>query len=1132
MPPSSSFDPSLYSRPRRSYDPTKNPLIFQLLECEDASKDKPALTGVEWDAGNGTLIRLHGVAEDGVSICVLVRGVEPYLFFPVSPTFRNSDIPRLVSALPSASPPLSATLTSRTPLLHYRPNSELYSSFLRLSFASTTAANAAVRVLGEVVELERGMLGEMRREGLLYDATVYENGLALTDRVMVDMGVVGAGWVRIPNGRYQVLKVGGVYGRYGVVVGCEVGAVEGLSPTSVSEDAEARTERWSHLAPLRCACLSALFIPAGVSGASASSVPSTPRKTKVTTTTTKSPAKKKKKRDSDHGEDEEEEDFVAAITVILTEQVTEEDGGTCGCAGDKVLLLTHGSGDNEMKNLKMPGLGIKVGKEPDDPCATDDANEGHMNVIRFSSEREMLQGLHDLIISYDPDILTGYDLGDTLSLLLTRATAFNLPSFATLSRPSSIQLKPKTRQVYSASWVRSQRRMVGTSNREQVELGVVGRWVLDLRLILEREERMRTYSLQEASEMMLGHRLERFGKVVLGEMWRKGRRERLERYIAREARVGLGLMRKGQVVVSAVEMARVCGINLNDVVSKGQMRRLYGQLFRFCGARGIVVPSGQRYDSQMTEGPVNWMPRVGYDMENPVIVLDFRSLYPSILISRNLCYSTLLASPSDLPESDYTQGYGPTRCFFAKPHVKEGIVPLILRHFLSQRRKVKEMMNATADPVVRAVLDGRQKSLKVVANAMYGFTGAKESKLQCLPLAETTIVTGGLLLEEAKRVIESKFNVEGEGKRVEVVYGDTDSCFVKVYGMGVAEAVEFGKRMAGEVSEVWDDPVQLEFENVLFPSLLVNRKRYAGLSWTKAEDANGIEVKGLEANRRDAVPLIADLMGEVLNILLQSKKRGRNDVIEEVKESVRSNIKRIANGEFDIGKFIMTKGLWLGTEAADYKTTQPHIAVIDKIRKRNPSRTFKDGERIPYVFIAAPANAKGFEKAEDPEWAMKEGLNVDYEYYLEHTVRNPLSRILELLMERKEVDELFKVKVKSVPKVGGTGMMSAFLKSGAKTLARCVVCGEQAKSGKKLCCAHQGQSVKIGEGKREAVKALEVSKERLFDMCRVCQGDGLEEVMCTNLDCSIYFQRKRALDKYECEKEDAVTFYQAQDLSW
>ena len=191
----------------------------------------------------------------------------------------------------------------------------------------------------------------------------------------------------------------------------------------------------------------------------------------------------------------------------------------------------------------------------------------------------MLLGFRDFLIKYDPDLLTGYDLCEEISEILDRAKDLNLPkSFPYLARPSSTGLKPRSRQTYNASWVRAQRRMAGTSNREYIELGCTGRLVLDMRQVMEKEERLRTYSLNESSEYILGKKLEFLSATTITKLLASEEmddKRRVADYAVKRSWAGLEIMRKNASLVSAVEMARVFGLNFQEVFM-GQMRRMWG----------------------------------------------------------------------------------------------------------------------------------------------------------------------------------------------------------------------------------------------------------------------------------------------------------------------------------------------------------------------------------------------------------------------------------------------------------------------------------------------------------------------------------------------------------------------------
>ena len=106
-------------------------------------------------------------------------------------------------------------------------------------------------------------------------------------------------------------------------------------------------------------------------------------------------------------------------------------------------------------------------------------------------------------------------------------------------------------------------------------------------------------------------------------------------------------------------------------------------------------------------------------------------------MAHNICYTTLLSTAAQnqykLNEEDYTKT--PANCNFVKSNVRKGILPEILEHLLSARKKAKAELKNETDPLKQKVLDGRQYALKVSANSVYGFTGAQQGKLPCLEIS-------------------------------------------------------------------------------------------------------------------------------------------------------------------------------------------------------------------------------------------------------------------------------------------------------------------------------------------------------------------------------------------------------------
>jgi DNA polymerase delta subunit 1 len=155
------------------------------------------------------------------------------------------------------------------------------------------------------------------------------------------------------------------------------------------------------------------------------------------------------------------------------------------------------------------------------------------------------------------------------------------------------------------------------------------------------------------------------------------------------------------------------------------------------------------------------------------------------------------------------------------------------------------------------------------ANSVYGFTGAQVGKLPCLEISQSVTAFGRTMIEKTKQFVESKFTIaNGYPFDAKVVYGDTDSVMVKFGVNNLEDAMKLGKEAAEYVSNTFVKPIKLEFEKCYFPYLLISKKRYAGLYFTKPDKYDKMDCKGIETVRRDNSPLVANLIGVCLQKLL------------------------------------------------------------------------------------------------------------------------------------------------------------------------------------------------------------------------------------------------------------------------
>lgn len=188
----------------------------------------------------------------------------------------------------------------------------------------------------------------------------------------------------------------------------------------------------------------------------------------------------------------------------------------------------------------------------------------------------------------------------------------------------------------------------------------------------------------------------------------------------------------------------------------------------------------------------------------------------------------------------------PSNNNFVKESVRKGLLPEILESLLAARKRAKNDLKVETDPFKRSVLDGRQLALKISANSVYGFTGAQVGKLPCLEISGSVTAYGRTMIEKTKNEVESKYTIEnGYENNAVVIYGDTDSVMVNFGVKTLERSMELGREAAEYVSAKFVKPIKLEFEKVYFPYLLINKKRYAGLYFTRPDKYDKMDCKGM-----------------------------------------------------------------------------------------------------------------------------------------------------------------------------------------------------------------------------------------------------------------------------------------------
>ena len=343
---------------------------------------------------------------------------------------------------------------------------------------------------------------------------------------------------------------------------------------------------------------------------------------------------------------------------------------------------------------------------------------------------------------------------------------------------------------------------------------------------MHRNHKLSSYSLNSVCAEFLGQQKEDVHHSIISDL-QNGTdedRHRLAVYCLKDALLPQRLMDKLSVFVNYVEMARVTGVPMSFLISRGQQIKVYSMLLRKCRDEKLLVPTLRKSGNPSDvgyEGATVLDPIKAY-YKDPIATLDFASLYPSIMQAYNLCYSTL-ANPKQvqgLDPSSYNKSENGN--IFVNASVKKGILPTILGELLAARKRAKKDMKNAPTEFERAVQNGRQLALKVSANSVYGFTGATVGQLPCLEIASSVTSYGRQLLEKTKEYVETNFTQSnGYDHDAVVIYGDTDSVMVKFGCTDMEETFKLAEEAADKCSKIFPDPILLEFEKVYFPYLLM-----------------------------------------------------------------------------------------------------------------------------------------------------------------------------------------------------------------------------------------------------------------------------------------------------------------------
>lgn len=485
-----------------------------------------------------------------------------------------------------------------------------------------------------------------------------------------------------------------------------------------------------------------------------------------------------------------------------------------------------------------------------------------------------------------------------------------------------------------------------------------------------------------------------------------------------DAKALIDIMEAMNALDLAKEMAEISGYLLNKCLNNSRAERIEYTLLHELYSKDYIFPPNTPKMNVKYSGGLVLEPQRGF-YEDIILLLDFNSLYPSIIQEFNVCFSTIGSSAyyitnenADdlLNEPDLLSSMADTNT--------DSFLPKILRNFVKRRRSVKEILKNTKNPEERTVLDIRQKALKLTANSIYGCLGFTGSRFCNFEMAAFITAKGRELLNGTK--------IAAEELGMKVIYGDTDSIMIHTKYPGSKEyygkAVESAKALVNKINQKYNN-IEIELEKVFKKLILYTKKKYAALVF----DMNGsnIETKGIDIVRRDFCSASIDLGRMVLNVMLDDKEEyyKKNhveiNILEEDQSKIfKNNTKNTAELIYKIcidfystlcsrpvDDFIISSALSRDINSYSNISNLPHVSLALRL-KNTKNIVYLQDDVISYVIGEGegPISTRAFHPDEK--------FSIDYQYYIKNQILPSLYRLISPLtfIHTDKIGMIFGVK--------------------------------------------------------------------------------------------------------------------------
>jgi len=576
------------------------------------------------------------------------------------------------------------------------------------------------------------------------------------------------------------------------------------------------------------------------------------------------------------------------------------------------------------------------------------SQQGGLTIIACENEKQCLQKLIAWFDDYDPDIIIGWNVVQfDFWVLETLCQRYKIPSnFG--------------RNKQKVHWREDD------NNRRYMQ--VPGRVILDgIEVLKAATYTLNSYSLENVARTLLGD-----GKLLQGnnrgelisELFAEDK-VKLAQYNIKDCELVWDIFSQESLIHFVLERSQLTGLLMDRIGgSVAAFDYLYlPKLHR----KGYVAPNLGEFESELMS-PGGYVLDSDPGIYRNVLVLDFKSLYPSIIRTFKIDpYGFRLTEDESLPAEDIVEGY--RGAAFSK---HEHILPTIIETLWQARDRAKQDKNA---PLSQAI--------KIIMNSFYGVLGSTGCRFYDPRVCSSITLRGHDIIQTSKQWIENQ--------GYKVIYGDTDSLFVWIGEKhSEQEANEIGENIAKSMNTFWQKKLREEFDiacalemeyethylQFLMPTIRGStqgsKKRYAGIVNNKGKQK--LIFKGLENVRTDWTPLAKQFQEELYRRVFAE---------EALEEFILTTVEQVMSGARD-HELVYRKRL--RRKLGDYqKNVPPHVQAARKLQK-DTGMTIKRGDWIEYIITLA-----------GPEPVDIQTHSLDYQHYIDKQMAPVADGVLQFV---------------------------------------------------------------------------------------------------------------------------------------